>query len=327
MQQEPVRTGCEEGFVDVAGARVHYLHAGTGKPMILIHGLVGSCANWRTNIGALAHQGSVYAVDLMNMGKSERVAGLDPGLKATASRIVALMDSLNLAEADIIGHSHGGAVALMLAALHPRRVRRLILFAPANPYCRSSDRLVRAYSTSWGGFVLRILPYLPALAQRMVLGEMYGGPDRVLDVCLREYVDGLRNPGTLRHVLSIIRCWFAEMAKLKRALPRVAKIPTLLLWGDRDCTVSLNSGIKLNRKLRASKLVVFPGRGHSVFEEVPEEANRMMLEWLDSCSASTALPPIGATTSNARRRSQSRSSGVAAKARATPTLRRLSPGT
>jgi pimeloyl-ACP methyl ester carboxylesterase len=284
--------------------------------MLLIHGLVGSSANWRNNIDALAQHASVYAIDLVNMGKSQRVEGLDAGLRATAKRIIAVMDALDLAEADIVAHSHGGAVALMLAALYPRRVRRLILFAPANPYCRSSDLMVRTYSTSWGGFLACTLPYLPAPIQRIALGEMYGGPDRVVDTCLQEIVACLRSPGTLPHVLSIIRCWFAEMAKLRIALQRVKRIPTLLVWGDCDHTVSLSSAIKLKRKLRGSELIVLPGGGHSVFEDTPEDSNRIMLEWLGRQSLSVP-----------RLRHLSRAAVVARRTRGAAAIRRFSPGT
>jgi pimeloyl-ACP methyl ester carboxylesterase len=67
------------------------------------------------SIDALAQHASVYAIDRVNMAKSQRVEGLDAGLGATANRIVAIMDALDLAEADIVAHSHGGVVALMLA--------------------------------------------------------------------------------------------------------------------------------------------------------------------------------------------------------------------
>lgn len=287
MMQETPESRYEEAFVDMAGARLHYLHTGRGKPMLLLHGLVGSSANWRNNIDALAQHASVYAIDLINMSKSQRVGGLDAGLTATANRLVAVMDSLNLAAADIVAHSHGGAVALMLAALHPNRVRRLILFAPANPYNRSSDVMVRIYSTAWGGILARVLPWLPAPIQRIALGGMYGGADRVPDRCLQEIIDGLRNPATLRHVLCIIRCWCAEMTRLEAALRRVERIPMLLVWGDRDCTVSLNSAVQLNRKLRSAELLVVPGGGHSIFEDRPEESNRIMLEWLENHPLST----------------------------------------
>jgi 4,5:9,10-diseco-3-hydroxy-5,9,17-trioxoandrosta-1(10),2-diene-4-oate hydrolase len=302
MKQEAAQPGCEEAFVDVVGARMCYRHAGSGRPMLLIHGLLGSSADWRNNIDALAEHASVYAIDLLNMGRSARVGGLDAGLRATANRIVAVMDALNLAEADVVAHSRGGAVALMLAALHPTRVRRLILFAPANPYCRSSDLMVRVYSTPWGGVLASMLPYLPSPIQRIALGEMYGGADRVADSCLQEIVDGLRSPGTLRHILCIIRCWFTDMAKLKRILRRLKRVPTLLVWGDRDCTVSLSSATKLKRRLRGAELIVVPGGGHSVFEETPAEANRIMLEWLGRHPVSTPrVRELARAASGARR--------------------------
>jgi pimeloyl-ACP methyl ester carboxylesterase len=315
MEQEAPQPKYQEVFIDVAGARVRYLHAGNGKPIVLIHGLVGASENWRNNIDALARDASVYAIDLVNMGKSQRVGGPDAGLSASAKRIISIMDALNLAEADIIGHSHGGAVALMLAALRPKRVRKLILFAPANPYSRSSDVMVRVYSTRWGGLLAWMLPYLPAPIQRVALGPMYGGPDRVVDRCLQEIVVGLRNPDILRHVLCVIRCWSAEMVKLKAAIRRVKKIPILLVWGDRDCTVSLNSAIPLKRKLRASELIVLPGCGHSVFEENPEESNRIMLEWL--CRDSSPTPRL----SDAQR-----ATSVAIRTGRSAAMRRLSPG-
>ncbi len=314
MLQETQQVGYEEGFVDVAGARVYYLHAGSGRPVLLIHGLVGSSANWRNNIAAIAERASVYAIDLVNMGRSARVDGLDSGLSANANRIVAMMDALDLSEADIVAHSHGGAVALMLAALYPKRVGRLVLFAPANPYCRSTDPIMRVYGTAWGGFLARMLPYLPALVQRKALGQMYGGADRVVDSCLREVVDGLRKPGTLNHVLCIVRGWSAERAKLKTALRRVRRFPTLLVWGDQDCTVSLSSGIKLHSKLRASELVVLPGAGHGLFEERPEEANRIMIEWL------------GREPLSALRRDKRRTATVDKSTRSAAAMRRLSPG-
>jgi len=319
VQRESTEPEYEEAFADVDGVRLHYVHAGTGTPMFLIHGLIGTCADWHNNIESLARHASVYAVDLPNMGKSQRVEGLNASLRTTAKSIVALMDSLGISEADIVGHSYGGAIALMLAARHSRRVRRLILFAPANPYSRSSDAILRIYSTKWGRSVARMLPYLPAPIQRIALGQMYGGRERVVDRCLQQIVDGLRCPGTLRHVLAIVHCWFAEMSRLEAVLRRVARIPTLLVWGENDCTVSLASGIRLHRKLRASELIVLQG-GHSVFEESPEESNRIMLEWLERHSISARFAAAAPGTSSARRRNRGRSAAVIATTRTAPAM-------
>ena len=92
-------------------------------------------------------------------------------------------------------------------------------------------------------------------------------------------------------------------------------VPTLLVWGDRDCTVSLASAIKLNHKLPASELVVLAGGGHSVFEEAPEESTRIMLDWLGRHSLS--YPHL---------RDLSCGPAVARAARGTAGMRRLSPG-
>ena len=343
VPQESSQPEIVEAFVDVAGARLHYLRAGAGPPMLLIHGLVGSSQTWCNNIGALAGSASIYAPDLLNTGKSQRVNGLDTSLKAIANRMVASMDALGLGAVDVVAHSHGGAIALMLAALRPQRVRRLILFAPANPHSRSGDRLVRFYSSPWGGLALRMLPYLPAPIQRIALGKLYGGPDRVMESCLRTYTEVLSDSSTVHHILSILRCWFVEMSKLRRALRRVAQIPTLLVWGDRDCTVSLSSGKRLHRRLPASELIVVPGRGHSVFEEAPEEANRIMLEWLGRHPLFAELPatlpaPLPAApkgspaASTPRRRHRAKAVSIAASASvaeagAAPAMQNLSPGT
>jgi pimeloyl-ACP methyl ester carboxylesterase len=265
---------------DVLGARVHYLHAGSGRPMVLIHGLVGSSLIWRRNVAALAQQAGVYAIDLPNMGKSQRIPDLDATLEATADRVAAFMDAVGIEQADLVGHSHGGAVSLMLAARHPERVRSLILFAPANPYSHFKELLLRLYRTPLGRLVALAAPYVPLRLQLLTLGRMYGDPKRIAKGSLSGYTDGMRVPGTIRHMLNIVRGWSADMAALKAALPRVASVPTLLVWGDRDSTVDPASAMQLQRVLWNSELRIVRGGGHIVCEELPEESDRIMLDWM-----------------------------------------------
>jgi len=267
-------------FVEVDGIRLHHVQAGKGRPVVLIHGLVGSAANWRRNIDALSGDARVYAIDLANMGRSGRMPGLDTSLAATADRVAAWMNAVGLDRADIVGHSHGGAVSMMLATRHPERVRSLVLFAPANPYSNAGDTLIRIYSTGFGRWLARVGPYLPRRAQLFMLGRMYGNPKRVVVETLDGYVAGGRIPGTIDHVLGIVRGWHTEMAALKAILPSIAHLPTLLIWGDRDRAVSVASGLRLHRDLPGSELMVVPGGGHLIFQELPEETNQAMCAWL-----------------------------------------------
>jgi 4,5:9,10-diseco-3-hydroxy-5,9,17-trioxoandrosta-1(10),2-diene-4-oate hydrolase len=275
-------TDCiEDRFVSVEGAGLmHLLVAGSGQPLLLLHGLIGSGQSWRQNISFLATHASVYAVDLFNMGKSERVPGLDAGLEATADRIAALMDALHLEKADIAAHSHGGAVAMMMAARHPHRVRRLILFAPANPFCNSRSLVIRFFLTRVGTWLARRVPSLPRHIQAKALYRMYGDPSRVAEGTLEAYTEGLEIPGTMDHILEILRGWFDDMRLLRSALAELAGMPTLLIWGDRDRAVVLSSAAGLQRTLAQSRLLVIEGAGHLPFEEMPETCNLAMRDWL-----------------------------------------------
>jgi 4,5:9,10-diseco-3-hydroxy-5,9,17-trioxoandrosta-1(10),2-diene-4-oate hydrolase len=270
----------EDRFVRVEGAKVHYQFSGAGSPLLLLHGLVGSGRNWRRNVGFLSRYASVYALDLFNMGESERVPGLDAGLEATADRIVRLMDALNLSSADIAAHSHGGAIAMMLAARHPERVRKLILFAPANPFCDAGRQLIRFYNTSVGALFARTVPSLPRMLHATALARMYGDPSRVAAGSLETYTTGLRIPGTVDHLLQIVGRWYDDMRLLRSALVNLAGKPALFIWGDRDRAVLLPSGQRLQRMMPNSKLLVIPGAGHLPFEELPEQCNQAMGEWL-----------------------------------------------
>jgi len=314
-------------YVDVLGERVHYIHAGSGRPMVLIHGLVGSSLNWRKNTATLAEHASVYAIDLANIGRSGRIEDHNTGLEATAERVAAAMDALGLEEADIAGHSHGGAVALMLAARYPERVRSLVLFAPANPYCTRPGPMVRLYTSATGKLLAKCAPYLPRPIHLLALGRMYGDPARVGEGCIEGYIDSLRVPGRINHILAIVRDWFADMVTLKAALPLVAGIPTLLLWGDCDRAMSVGSGMRLQQEIAGSELVVMPGGGHVLFEELPQESNRHMVEWLKRDLSSARVATQDLNTSPAHPNELQVSPTAGERSRTSATMPQLSPGT
>ena len=278
------------GFVEVDGLRVHYVRRGSGPALLLVHGLTGSTGNWRKNLESFSQDACVYALDLNNMGQSQRMAGLDAGLSATADRVARFMDAVGIDLADVAGHSHGGAVVLMLAARHTPRVRRLILFAPANPYCERARWLIRFYLTPVGALLARTVPYLPRSVHQFALGRMYGDPARITEGTVEGYTDGLSVPGTIAHVLEILRLWSGDMARLGEALPKVAETPVLLVWGDRDTAVGPESAAHLMRRLPLTELELVPGAGHVPFEEMPVECNALVQEWLQRNSTVPLQP-------------------------------------
>jgi pimeloyl-ACP methyl ester carboxylesterase len=274
------RVQIEKQWVQVEGHQMHCLKAGAGPELVLLHGLLGTASTWELTIPGLAEESTIYAVDALGIGESERVPGIDPTLEAQATRIVKFMDAAAIRSADFLATSHGGAVALTLAAKYPSRVRNLLLHAPANPFSHLADPLVRFYLSGLGTWFAQRVASLPEPMQALALGRMYGDPTQLRDGSLGKYINSLRVPGTVAYVLSILKTWFDDMSKLELALQHVRQFPTLLLWGDRDRAVSLESARELRRCFERVELVELPGTGHLPYEECPETLARLVNSFL-----------------------------------------------
>ncbi len=277
----------------VEGHRMHALVAGSGAPLILIHGLLGAAASWLPTMRLLASSARVYAVDALGIGRSERVEGLDGSLQASARRLRLWMDRHHLDRADLVATSHGGAVAMCFAALYPQRVRSLVLHAPANPFCVHSRPQIRFAGTMLGRRLAHWLPAAPAWLHSAALVRMYGDPQRLREGSLETYVSSLRVPGTVEYVLSVLRNWVPDMAALTPLLPRLRKLPTLMLWGAHDRAVSLDSAARLRTVLRAP-LEIIPGVGHLPFEEAPEIFAERVLRFLVVAANAGSEPLLSA---------------------------------
>ena len=107
----------EEHWLELAGGCMRYLKAGSGPALILIHGLMGYSFSWRFTIPALAPHATVYAIDNLGAGLSTASDDMDCTVRATAERVLQFADALGIKDFDLLGTSHGGAVAIMVAAV------------------------------------------------------------------------------------------------------------------------------------------------------------------------------------------------------------------
>ena len=123
-------------FLELDGTRIHYTDAGTGPPIVLIHGLGGQLLNFLPDsLRALRRHHRVIALDRPGNGYSTRQAGTAPTLAAQAETVAAFIAALALQRPLLVGHSFGGAVALRVALDHPELAGGLALLAPlTHPY-------------------------------------------------------------------------------------------------------------------------------------------------------------------------------------------------
>jgi pimeloyl-ACP methyl ester carboxylesterase len=278
--------GVEECWMDFDDARMRYLRAGSGPPLILLHGLLAYSFSWRYALPALSPYATAYAPDLLGAGFSDRPRGIDHSLRGTALRVLRFVENLGLSSFDLLGTSRGGAVAMAAAAECMSaggcraRLRRLVLVCPVNPYSTHGTWLAPFFGTAFGATLFRSgIGRMPSLFPYWH-GRLFADRKKIPPGSLEGYTAPLATPGYLEHALSIVRTWTADLRELEALLPKLAPIPTLMMWGDEDPAVYVSSMEPLARHFLHVQTVVFPGVGHLPYEECPEEFNRELIKFL-----------------------------------------------
>lgn len=277
----------EDHWITLDGGRMRYLRSGYGPPLLLLHGLLGYSFSWRYAIPVLAQQSTVHAVDMLGVGFSDRPPGMDCSLRASAERLLSFLDSVGVESCDLMGTSHGGAVSMMAAALSRDRIRRLVLVAPVNPWSRTGAAMAAFLSSrAVAPMFLRLAPHL-TFTHDFLLRRLYGDPRRIRPGTLEGYAAPFAIPGQFEYSLRILRTWSQDLDQLEAALPRIAHIPTLLLWGGADAAVDPASAVPLSKQLKNCQVRIFDRVGHLPYEEVPDEFNRTVAEFLSQVHVPT----------------------------------------
>jgi pimeloyl-ACP methyl ester carboxylesterase len=305
----------EERWLDLPGGRMRYLKAGSGPPIILIHGLMGYSFSWRFTVPALAPHATVYAIDNLGAGLSAAIEGMDCTVRATAERVLQFADALSIKVFDLLGTSHGGGVAIMVAAIcaercaercadrcpercaearhaegNNARLQRLVLVAPINPWSPHGKRLAPLVGSAFGSMLFRNTIERWRSLDYLWLRRMFGDGSRIPPDSLEGYRIPARKNHVLRQAMRIVRNWTADLAEVEAALPKIRDNPTLLIWGTRDRAVDFRSAEPLRQNFRNARLVAFEGVGHLPYEEAPEDFNRALVDFLTGERGTRSVP-------------------------------------
>jgi pimeloyl-ACP methyl ester carboxylesterase len=284
---DPETAGAPGSFMDVDGRSIHYVQAGQGDPVVLIHGWNGSTFDLRYIIPELAQRYRVVAIDLLGYGYSARPADGDYSVAGQGELVGRMMDRLGIERAAVLGHSMGGTIAMWLALHYPERVKRLILVdsATANEMFRGRN---------WGMALRPLLPLLaPVLLRKRIMrrGLRTGVHDPAH--LTPETLEGHLRP---LHMKGHLRASAKQLSDRRRDEAFDAgqiRQPTLILWGEHDRWVPLSTGEELARLIPSARLVAIRSAGHLPLEEQPALCNRELLEFLET-SAAVAPRPMSA---------------------------------
>lgn len=253
MQQNP-----EIGKSIVAnGVVTNYHDVGTGFPVLLIHGSgpgVSAWANWRLTIPVLAAQRRVMAPDMVGFGYSERPAGVLYNMDTWVAQAVGLLDALKIEQADLVGNSFGGGLALALAIRHPTRVRRLVLMGSAGV----SFPITPGLDAVWG--------YQPSIANMRKLLDIFAFDRTLMSDELAElrYKASIQ-PGfqeAFERMFPAPRQNGVESLASREEDIRVLPHETLVIHGREDRVLPLSNSLTLSAWIARSQLHVFGRCGH-----------------------------------------------------------------
>jgi len=268
-------------FVDVPGALLHVVERGHGPALLLVHGLGGQLGNFTyALVDELADDFHVVAVDRPGSGYSARAPTASASLSAQADALAALIETLALDRAIVVGHSLGGTIALALAQRHPERVAALALVAPLIhpsdvPAALRGLRIVQLRLCQLIAWTLAI-PIL--IAKREDLLALVFRPEAVP----RDYA--MRGGGLLALRPSHFVAACADLGAIPQGLPAIVqgcgamRLPVSILYGRSDNVLSpLRQGETLRSLLPGAQLALIEG-GHMLPVTAPTRTAQFIRE-------------------------------------------------
>lgn len=267
------------------GHEMVYRGGGSGSPLLLVHGIAGSCNTFDLVLPELAKHHRVIAPDLLGHGQSDKPRG-DYSLGAHAAALRDLMELLEIPSATIVGHSMGGGIAMQFAYQFPERCDRLVLVSSGGlgpevtPILRAatlpgsglflaattSDRAKRLYSKALSPLRRMGLQTPPSFQHILEHAACLQDPDTRRAFVL-----------TARSVLDLR----GQRIDARDRLYLAQAMPLLIVWGKRDRFIPVKHGIEAHEMLPGSRLELFEKGGHFPHRDDPERFTGLLLEFVD----------------------------------------------
>jgi pimeloyl-ACP methyl ester carboxylesterase len=286
----------KHNFVEVNGIRMHYVSAGSGPLILLLHGFPEFWFSWRHQITALSKKFHVVAPDMRGYNKTDKPPKIED---YSASKLIGDVAGLihNLAPDDkkafLVGHDWGGAIAWMVAMFQPKLIEKLVILNVGHPGTRNRkgfldfDQMQR----SWYMFFF-LMPEVPEevlsrndfeLLKKMMFGtatrkEAFAKDD------IEQYVSSWNEPGALTGAINYYRAitnseYWKELGK-PRNFPLI-KAPTLQIWGEDDPFLGKQLTERTEEFIDAPyNLEFIPNCSHWVQQEAPDEINKLIADFL-----------------------------------------------
>ncbi|HEY7065241.1 MAG TPA: alpha/beta hydrolase [Chloroflexota bacterium] len=269
-------------YETVYGVKTHYVHAGEGEPVVLIHGGgpgAGGESGWSNMLPALSPYFHVYAIDLIGSGLTDKPA-IEYSFQTLVNHVAGFIDALNLNGVRMAGNSQGAYVAIKYTLDHPGRVKQAALI--------STGTLAQACGLSDEGKAAP-LPRFDGTKEtlRQFIEVIVNDPARITDELIASRFAVASLPGHREMQASLARLRQVmvddpsqrEVFDVRARLP-LLKVPWCMIWGGADRSAPLDPlGNGMHALFPDVPFTVVEGSGHQVQNDKPAECNRLFLEF------------------------------------------------
>jgi len=250
----------KESEVFINGLKINYKIAGEGPAILILHGWGGSSDSWTNTQEILAKKNyKIIVPDLPGFGKS----GL-PSFALNVDEFCKILEKfiseLGLDRFYLLGHSFGGALAVKYALKYPQKIKGLILVGAAC-FRRKNIKKRISFLAAKIFKIFSFLPFYP-LMRRIFYKIFFKKSDY-------PYFEGVMKESYLKIIKEDLS---EDLGKIK--------VPTFIIWGQKDKIKKLKEGLAINKKIKGSVLKIIPGTGHSPHLEKPELLTREILGFL-----------------------------------------------
>jgi pimeloyl-ACP methyl ester carboxylesterase len=279
--------------IEVDGIPINYVDVGSGdeEPVVLVHGLGGQWQNWLENIPRLAQERRVLALDLPGFGLTPEPSDGEISIPGYGRWVDAFCDQLGLGEVDMVGNSMGGFVVAEVAIQFPQRVSRLVLVSAAG--ITSADAFHAPILTF--GRVASALATNTAARHRQTASRPLGRHvalalvarhPRLLkaDLAYEGFFKGTGKSGFDDALRACLNYDFRDRLG-------DVKVPTLIVWGEKDSIIPVRDADEFERLIDDSRKVVMKDTGHIPMAERPEAFNDVLVDFLAETGSAQKKEP------------------------------------
>jgi haloacetate dehalogenase len=286
--------------VTANGVEHHVVTAGSGPPVICVHGFPEDWYSFRHQLRELSEQFTVIAYDLRGIGKSQKPQkGYD--VRTMAEDLLALVDALGLKMPAVIGHDWGGSIVPIAVYREPKKFSRMVIIDGA------LGRELRPLNSWYIWMINNLSPWVDDQLKRQDLfphsiirfWTWMENQNAFTEKDIKHYTEAYYQPGTVEAWIALYRSiWQGSSGKTYETLRQVVlsqspvnsswpahvkpniQVPTLLIWGEEDPALPVQLAYRLKRVWGEMELCVLPDCGHFPHEEKPKEVNALLLKFL-----------------------------------------------